>query len=83
MFLCDKCVSSTQMELCLKHLIAQERELVTSVNNLPQTEQALNKLDVLESSAQVGHPPAILQIPAPAAWVRVLKGFLLCSSARR
>lgn len=41
------------MELCLKHLIAQERELMTSVNNLPQTEQALKKLDNLESNAQV------------------------------
>ncbi|XP_075902851.1 proto-oncogene DBL [Nelusetta ayraudi] len=44
--------SFQEMELCLKHLIAQERELLTSVNNLPQTEQALKKLDVLESSAQ-------------------------------
>lgn len=50
----DRCVYSTQMELCLKHLIAQERELVTSVNTLPQAEQALKKLDLLESSAQVG-----------------------------
>lgn len=71
------------MELCLKHLIAQEKELVTSVNNLPQTDQALKKLDVLESSAQVGHPAAILQIPPPAAWLRALKGFLLCPYARR
>lgn len=72
---CDKCVYSAQMELCLKHLIVQERELVTSVNNLPQTEQALKKLDLLESSAQVSHPHAILRILAPAALLRVLKGF--------
>lgn len=41
------------MELCLKHLLAQERELTTSVNNLSHTEQALKKLDNLESNAQV------------------------------
>uniref|UniRef100_A0A8C5GCA3 MCF.2 cell line derived transforming sequence a n=1 Tax=Gouania willdenowi TaxID=441366 RepID=A0A8C5GCA3_GOUWI len=39
-------------ELCLDHLLAQERELHTSVNTLPQTEQALKKLDGLESNAK-------------------------------
>lgn len=41
------------MELCLDHLMAQERELSVSVDTLPQTEQALKRLDTLESNAQV------------------------------
>lgn len=41
------------MELCLDHLVGQERELSTSVDTLAQTEQALKRLDCLESSAQV------------------------------
>lgn len=41
------------MELCLEHLTAQERELSISVDTLAQTEQALKRLDSLESNAQV------------------------------
>lgn len=41
------------MELCLEHLTAQERELFISVDTLAQTEQALKRLDSLESNAQV------------------------------
>ncbi|XP_037316770.2 proto-oncogene DBL isoform X3 [Pungitius pungitius] len=41
-----------EMELCLEHLAGQERELSTSVDTLAQTEQALKRLDSLESSAQ-------------------------------
>lgn len=41
------------MELCLDHLMAQERELTTSVDTVAQTEQALKRLDGLESNAQV------------------------------
>lgn len=41
------------MELCLDHLMAQERELTTSVDTEAQTEQALKRLDGLESNAQV------------------------------
>ncbi|KAM8910409.1 proto-oncogene DBL isoform 2-T2 [Spinachia spinachia] len=44
--------SFQEMELCLGHLVAQERELSTSVDTLAQTEQALKRLDSLESSAQ-------------------------------
>ncbi|XP_028315246.1 proto-oncogene DBL isoform X2 [Gouania willdenowi] len=44
--------SFQEIELCLDHLLAQERELHTSVNTLPQTEQALKKLDGLESNAK-------------------------------
>uniref|UniRef100_A0A4W6EH01 MCF.2 cell line derived transforming sequence n=1 Tax=Lates calcarifer TaxID=8187 RepID=A0A4W6EH01_LATCA len=39
-------------ELCLEHLMAQERELSVSVDTLAQTEQALKRLDSLESNAQ-------------------------------
>uniref|UniRef100_A0A671URP1 MCF.2 cell line derived transforming sequence a n=1 Tax=Sparus aurata TaxID=8175 RepID=A0A671URP1_SPAAU len=39
-------------ELCLDHLMAQERELTTSVDTEAQTEQALKRLDGLESNAQ-------------------------------
>lgn len=41
------------MELCLEHLTAQEKELSISVDTLAQTEQALKRLDSLESNAQV------------------------------
>lgn len=41
------------MELCLEHLMAEERELSISVDTLTQTEQALKRLDGLESNAQV------------------------------
>lgn len=41
------------MELCLGHLRVQERELSISVDTLAQTEQALKRLDGLESNAQV------------------------------
>lgn len=41
------------MELCLEHLMAEERELSISVDTLAQTEQALKQLDGLESNAQV------------------------------
>uniref|UniRef100_A0A672YRE6 MCF.2 cell line derived transforming sequence a n=1 Tax=Sphaeramia orbicularis TaxID=375764 RepID=A0A672YRE6_9TELE len=39
-------------ELCLEHLLAQEKEMSISVDTLPQVEQALKKLDSLESNAQ-------------------------------
>ncbi len=41
------------MEMCVDHLMAQERELPKSVDTLAQTEQALKRLDSLESNAQV------------------------------
>uniref|UniRef100_A0A671UT09 MCF.2 cell line derived transforming sequence a n=1 Tax=Sparus aurata TaxID=8175 RepID=A0A671UT09_SPAAU len=44
--------SFQEMELCLDHLMAQERELTTSVDTEAQTEQALKRLDGLESNAQ-------------------------------
>uniref|UniRef100_A0A8D0DCC3 MCF.2 cell line derived transforming sequence n=1 Tax=Sander lucioperca TaxID=283035 RepID=A0A8D0DCC3_SANLU len=44
--------SFQEMELCLEHLTAQERELSISVDTLVQTEQALKRLDSLESNAQ-------------------------------
>uniref|UniRef100_A0A4W6EGM3 MCF.2 cell line derived transforming sequence n=1 Tax=Lates calcarifer TaxID=8187 RepID=A0A4W6EGM3_LATCA len=44
--------SFQEMELCLEHLMAQERELSVSVDTLAQTEQALKRLDSLESNAQ-------------------------------
>lgn len=37
--------------------MTQERELSISVNTLAQTEQALNRLDSLESNAQVRVSP--------------------------
>ncbi|KAF3838588.1 hypothetical protein F7725_010356 [Dissostichus mawsoni] len=40
------------MELCLEHLTGQEKELSISVDTLAQTEQALKRLDSLESNAQ-------------------------------
>ncbi|XP_028272182.1 proto-oncogene DBL isoform X3 [Parambassis ranga] len=43
--------SFQEMELCLEHLMTQERELSISVNTLAQTEQALKRLDSLESNA--------------------------------
>lgn len=58
LFIFSMCLSkrflfSVQMELCLDHLMAQERELTTSVDTEAQTEQALKRLDGLESNAQV------------------------------
>ncbi|KAM7417436.1 hypothetical protein PAMA_017200 [Pampus argenteus] len=44
--------SFQEMELCLEHLMAEERELSISVDTLAQTEQALKRLDGLESKAQ-------------------------------
>ncbi|XP_056239333.1 proto-oncogene DBL isoform X3 [Seriola aureovittata] len=44
--------SFQEMELCLEHLMAQERALSISVDTLAQTEQALKRLDSLESNAQ-------------------------------
>lgn len=44
--------SFQEMELCLEHLLAQEKETSISVDTLPQVEQALKKLDTLESNAQ-------------------------------
>eukprot|EP00064_Thunnus_orientalis_P002095 superscaffoldBa00000145_g2102 len=44
--------SFQEMELCLEHLMAEERELSISVDTLTQTEQALKRLDGLESNAQ-------------------------------
>ncbi|XP_032383055.1 proto-oncogene DBL isoform X2 [Etheostoma spectabile] len=44
--------SFQEMELCLEHLMGQERELSISVDTLIQTEQALKRLDSLESNAQ-------------------------------
>ncbi|XP_005723034.1 proto-oncogene DBL isoform X3 [Pundamilia nyererei] len=44
--------SFQEMELCLEHLTAQERELCISANSLAETEQALKRLNNLESNAQ-------------------------------
>uniref|UniRef100_A0A3Q2CNF6 MCF.2 cell line derived transforming sequence a n=1 Tax=Cyprinodon variegatus TaxID=28743 RepID=A0A3Q2CNF6_CYPVA len=44
--------SFKEMELCLEHLMQQERELSINVSTLAQTEQALKRLDSLESNAQ-------------------------------
>ncbi|XP_034058770.1 proto-oncogene DBL isoform X1 [Gymnodraco acuticeps] len=44
--------SFQEMELCLEHLTGQEKELSISVDTLAQTEQALKRLDSLESNAQ-------------------------------
>ncbi|XP_029020159.1 proto-oncogene DBL isoform X2 [Betta splendens] len=44
--------SFQEMEVCLEHLMAQEKQLSTSVDTLVQTEQALKSLDDLESNAQ-------------------------------
>ncbi|XP_016894997.1 proto-oncogene DBL [Cynoglossus semilaevis] len=44
--------SFQEMELCLGHLTAQEREFSVAVETLAQTEQALKKLNTLESNAQ-------------------------------
>lgn len=49
----SNCVFSVQMETCLDHLMAQEKELPISFDTLAQTEQALKRLDGLESNAQV------------------------------
>lgn len=50
------------MELCLEHLTAQERELCISANSLAETEQALKRLDNLESNAQVSVFPTLIKI---------------------
>ncbi|KAM4732109.1 proto-oncogene DBL isoform 5-T5 [Anableps anableps] len=44
--------SFQEMELCLEHLMHQERELSINVSTLAQTEQVLKGLDDLESNAQ-------------------------------
>ncbi|XP_034453197.1 proto-oncogene DBL isoform X1 [Hippoglossus hippoglossus] len=44
--------SFQEMELCLEHLTAEEKELSVSVDTPAQTEQALKRLDELESNAQ-------------------------------
>nr|XP_043895415.1 proto-oncogene DBL isoform X1 [Solea senegalensis] len=44
--------SFQEMEFCLEHLTAQERELTVSVDTEAQAEHALKKLDSLESNAQ-------------------------------
>uniref|UniRef100_A0A3B5A0C5 MCF.2 cell line derived transforming sequence n=1 Tax=Stegastes partitus TaxID=144197 RepID=A0A3B5A0C5_9TELE len=44
--------SFQEIELCLEHLMAQERELSITVNTLAQADQALKKLDSVESNAQ-------------------------------
>lgn len=49
--------------------MAQERELSVSVNTLAQTEQALKRLDNLESNTQVSK---YLQITAVITELRVL-----------
>ncbi|XP_024139656.1 proto-oncogene DBL isoform X1 [Oryzias melastigma] len=41
-----------EMDLCLEHLMNQEKEFSTKVSTLAQTEQALKRMDSLESSAQ-------------------------------
>uniref|UniRef100_A0A3B3UJH6 MCF.2 cell line derived transforming sequence n=1 Tax=Poecilia latipinna TaxID=48699 RepID=A0A3B3UJH6_9TELE len=44
--------SFQEMEMCLEHLMHQERELSINVNTLAQTEQLLKRLDDLETNAQ-------------------------------
>lgn len=44
--------SFQEMELCLEHLLIQEKGLPSSVDNLPQAEQALKKIDDLQANAQ-------------------------------
>ncbi|KAM6924206.1 proto-oncogene DBL [Xenentodon cancila] len=41
-----------EMDLCLEHIMCQEKELSLNVNTLAQTEQALKRLDDLESNSQ-------------------------------
>ncbi|XP_072293143.1 proto-oncogene DBL [Eucyclogobius newberryi] len=43
--------SFLEMEMCLEHLLTQEKDLPSSVDNLPQAEQALKNIDMLQSSA--------------------------------
>ncbi|TMS17699.1 Proto-oncogene DBL [Larimichthys crocea] len=45
--------SFQEMEMCLDHLMTQEKELLISVDTLGQTEQALKRLDSLESNAKL------------------------------
>lgn len=42
------------MEMCLRDLISEERELQVATSTLAQTEQVLKHFDSLESNAQVG-----------------------------
>uniref|UniRef100_A0A8C6KH96 MCF.2 cell line derived transforming sequence n=1 Tax=Nothobranchius furzeri TaxID=105023 RepID=A0A8C6KH96_NOTFU len=44
--------SFQEMDLCLEHLMGQEKELSLNVNTLAQAEVALKKLDCLESNSQ-------------------------------
>uniref|UniRef100_A0A1A8PQ43 MCF.2 cell line derived transforming sequence a n=2 Tax=Nothobranchius TaxID=28779 RepID=A0A1A8PQ43_9TELE len=44
--------SFREMDLCLEHLMGQEKELSLNVNTLAQAEVALKKLDCLESNSQ-------------------------------
>uniref|UniRef100_A0A3P9MNZ1 MCF.2 cell line derived transforming sequence n=1 Tax=Oryzias latipes TaxID=8090 RepID=A0A3P9MNZ1_ORYLA len=44
--------SFSEMDLCLEHLMNQEKEFSTKVSTLAQTEQALKRMDSLESNAQ-------------------------------
>ncbi|XP_061581581.1 proto-oncogene DBL isoform X2 [Cololabis saira] len=44
--------SFQEMDLCLEHIMCQEKELSLNVNTLVQTEQALKRLDDLESNSQ-------------------------------
>jgi len=46
-------VISSQIALCLEHLVGQEKEFSISVDTPAQAEQALKMLDSLESNAQV------------------------------
>lgn len=48
------------MELCLEHLMHQERELSINVNTLAQTEQLLKRLNDLEANAQVSISPVTM-----------------------
>uniref|UniRef100_A0AAQ5Y0Z7 MCF.2 cell line derived transforming sequence a n=1 Tax=Amphiprion ocellaris TaxID=80972 RepID=A0AAQ5Y0Z7_AMPOC len=52
--------SFQETELCLEHLMAQERELSISVNTLAQTEQALKKLDNIESNEVMARAQIII-----------------------
>ncbi|KAJ0049867.1 hypothetical protein NL108_005141, partial [Boleophthalmus pectinirostris] len=43
--------SFQEVTMCLEHLLTKEKDLPSSVDSLPQAEQALKKIDTLESSA--------------------------------
>lgn len=57
------------MDLCLEHLMNQEKEFSTKVSTLAQTEQALKRMDSLESNAQV----SVVQ----SYFLHVLRHFIL------